>query len=100
MMLMLVGLALLAAACGGAPDADTFGADLYDISCARCHGADLEGGIGPALEAGSNAATVLTDDQIFGAIRSGPGAMPTFPRLTDEQVSSVVDYLRERHGSG
>lgn len=91
-------MAIALAACGGGPSPETFGAELYDISCARCHGADLEGGIGGPLDAGSNAATNLSDDQLAGAIQVGPGAMPGFDRLTDEQVSSLVEYMRERQG--
>lgn len=48
---------------------------------------------------GSNAAS-LTDAQIAGVISVGPGAMPSFARnLTDEQVESLIDYLREQQRS-
>ncbi len=75
-----------------------YGADLFGAVCAHCHGDDLAGGVGPPLGAGS-AAAVLTDEQIAGVITVGPGAMPAFgSRLTDEQVESLVGYLRERQG--
>lgn len=93
--LLLLAVSIVAVACGGGPDATTLGADLYEVSCARCHGDNLEGGIAPALGPGSPSATSLSDDQLIGAIRIGPGAMPGFGRLSDEQVRSVVDYLRE-----
>lgn len=96
---LISALAIVAAACGG-PGAETFGADLYNVSCARCHGDDLEGGIGPELDAGSNTAVALTDEQIADVIRVGPGAMPSFPRLTEEQIDSLVVYLRERQRDG
>ncbi|HHC08088.1 MAG TPA: cytochrome c [Actinobacteria bacterium] len=69
--------------------------ELYEAVCARCHGVDLEGGIGPALGPGSRAET-LTDDQLRGVIEVGPGAMPSFRRLDDDQVDSLVAYLRRR----
>ena len=74
-----------------------FGAELYRAGCARCHAEDGSGGIGPAIgTADSNAALELSDDQIRGVIQVGPGRMPAFERqLTDEQIDSLVAYLRE-----
>lgn len=72
-----------------------FGEELYQHSCATCHGEDLGGGIGPALGPGSNAID-LTDEQLAGAIRVGPGSMPGYGHLTDDQVDSLVQYLRQR----
>jgi len=83
-----------AAACG--PGAEgKFGQELYEHSCASCHGSDLQGWIGPPLGPGSGAVE-LTDEQLAGATRIGPGAMPGFARLTDEQIESLVEYLRLR----
>jgi len=89
---------LVIAGCSG-PGADTFGVDLYSSSCAHCHGSDLAGGVGPALGPGSNAAT-LTDQQIVGVIRIGPGAMTSFgDRFSQAQLDSLVDYLRMEQGA-
>lgn len=89
---------LVAAGCSGTTD-DVFGADLYSSSCARCHGSDLGGGIGPPLGPGSNAAT-LTDEQIVNVIRIGPGAMTSFgDRFTEAQLDSLVDYMRTEQSS-
>lgn len=85
------------AGCGGVGIGSTeglFGEDLVHQVCSRCHGPDLGGGIGPALGPGSNAATNLTDEQIAGVLEVGPGAMPSFKQLSDEQVASVIVYLR------
>ena len=59
-----------------------------------CHSKDGSGGSGPDIGPGSNAALNLTDEQIQGVIRVGPGAMPGFPSLTQEQVDSLVAYIR------
>lgn len=95
----VVGLALaIASSLAGCGDSleGKLGGDLYQAGCARCHGPDGSGGIGPAIGTpDSNAAMNLTDDQIRGVIRVGPGRMPAFDRLTDEQVDSLVAYLRE-----
>jgi mono/diheme cytochrome c family protein len=95
---MVMALAVVAAACGGTPSEDSLGAELYDVSCSRCHVDRLEGGIGPALDGGSRSAIELSDQQIADSIRVGPGAMPGFGRLSDAQVESLVEFLREHHG--
>ncbi len=95
-IVMFVGVVV--AGCSDASEGK-YGADLFGVTCAHCHGSDLAGGVGPPLGPGSDAAT-LTDEQIAGVIGVGPGAMPAFAdRLTDEQVESLIGYLRERQGS-
>ena len=90
--------AVLLTGCSDAPEGK-YGEDLFGTTCAHCHGSDLAGGVGPPLGAGSGAAS-LTDEQIAGVISVGPGAMPAFGgRLTEQQVESLIDYLRERQGS-
>lgn len=90
-------LAGLLAACGGSTDG-LFGEALYQQSCQSCHNADGSGGVGKAIGEGS-AAVDLTDEQIAGVIRAGPGVMPSFPRLTDEQVASLVAHVRRLQGA-
>ena len=46
------------------------GAELYDVNCASCHGADGEGGIGPALNS-QEFLTAAKDDQITAIITVG-----------------------------
>ena len=70
------------------------GEDLYQQSCAVCHGVNGEGGIGMAIAAGSNTELNLSDEQIAGVITVGPGNMPGFSRLTEEQLASLVGYVR------
>jgi mono/diheme cytochrome c family protein len=89
--------AVLATACGGSTEG-MFGQELYETSCAACHG---EGGQGagnwPPVGAGSPS-VALSDEQLVGVIRVGPGTMPGYSRLTDGQVDSLVAYLRELQG--
>ena len=92
---IVVLLAVVFAGCSDPADGK-YGADLFGATCARCHGSDLAGGVGPPLGAASGA-EALTDEQIAGVISVGPGAMPAFAdRFTDAQVESLIDYLRER----
>jgi mono/diheme cytochrome c family protein len=91
---MLVGVML--AGCGGSTEG-LLGQDLYSKSCEGCHGAD--GLRGTQIGAGSPSVE-LTDQQIRGAIAVGPGSMPGFPRLTSEQLDSLVDFVRELQTGG
>lgn len=92
-------LAFVAAACGD-PVEGKRGAELFGVACAHCHGSDLSGGVGPALGAGSPASG-LTDAQIGGAISVGPGSMPSFGRrLTNDQIESLIAYLRLLQAGG
>ncbi len=45
------------------------GEELYEGQCASCHGGDLEGGTGPALDGYSH-------DEVVASIQEGPGSMP------------------------
>ena len=95
MRVWLVGVALLLLLGGcSATDEYLLGGDLYERSCAACHAVDGSGGIGPEVDSGSNTHLNLSDDQITGVITVGPGNMPRFSRLSDEQVESLVRFLR------
>ena len=94
LVLATLTLALLLAACGGGESASTDGAELYQQSCAACHGASgLGGSGGPAIGPGSNA-TTLTDPELAAVIRNGQGTMPGFPNLSDTQVDAIVAFVR------
>ena len=92
-LMVLIVLGLVPAACDASTEGK-FGGELYEISCSGCHGSAGEGGIGPALAEAGAPALDLADEQIFGAIRVGPGAMPGNPGLTDAQIDSLVEYIR------
>lgn len=71
------------------------GGELYRTYCGSCHRTDVRGGAlgfvgtnAPSLEYKSAAI-------IAGAIRWGPGPMPSFPPsvLNDQQLASIVDYV-------
>ncbi len=93
-LLVIVGVAMVLVSCTGKPAADASGLEIYDQLCARCHGSDLEGQIGPALGPGSLAADE-DDEFIRATILNGRGRMPSFDRtLSDEQIERVIAYLR------
>jgi mono/diheme cytochrome c family protein len=90
---------LLLAACTGTADPDASGAELYSQFCTRCHAADLSGGVGPAMGAGS-ALVERPDSYITDAIANGRGSMPAFGRtLSEVQIQRIVEFIRAEQGS-
>jgi mono/diheme cytochrome c family protein len=91
----LVVCSVALAGCSGRPAPDAGGIEIYQQLCARCHGEDLAGRIGPALGPGSEIAAE-SDEFIRQTIHAGRGRMPSFSRtLTDDQIERVIAYLRE-----
>ncbi len=97
--LAAIVLALLLGACSfGRPADDATGEEIYAQLCARCHGADLQGGLGPPLGPGSNSA-IEDDGYLVFTIENGRGRMPSFSgTLTDDQVDLLVAYMRDVQG--
>jgi ubiquinol-cytochrome c reductase cytochrome c subunit len=91
----------------GGPDIPRLGAGdvadggrLFRLQCAACHAWAGDGGALLHVDAPSLRAS--TPAQTAEAIRLGPGQMPAFgvAALTDEQVSSVVAYVRHLAHAG
>lgn len=97
---LIVFAGLIAACSGGGLPPDATGQQVYGVFCASCHGEDLNGGFGPGLGPGSDAAD-MTDEFYRFTIEHGLGRMPSYgSSLTDEQVDRVVAYLREVQKGG
>lgn len=89
-------LVILFAACNESADDQKVAVDsgdvIYKNSCASCHGDDLAGSTGPALE---NISSRYTDEEIKDIINHGTGTM--FPvNLKEEIVDELVDWLMEQ----
>lgn len=91
-------------------DSVAVGAALFSASCAVCHGVDAHGGgsaagttaVRPPALAGPEAhLTMHTDGDLHSWIAGGlAGGMPAWgTRLTDEQIWSLIDYLRTLNGA-
>ncbi len=78
-----------AAAPAGAGDAAA-GKAVYAAQCASCHGANAEGGFGPAL---AGAPIVENADQFASIVKNGLGAMPPFAQLSDQEIADLRAYL-------
>ena len=77
-------LALAATACSD-PLEGKVGVELYDVGCAHCHGAALNGGIGPAIGPGSpsgeltDAQIAILENLVLGHVEPGPYELFAFP---------------------
>lgn len=76
------------------------GKKVYDRSCAACHGANGEGGIGVAI-AGSAIATGPVKDHIDVLVNGVPGtAMQAFgSQLNEVDLAAVITYQRNEFGN-
>lgn len=65
--------------------------DAYKSSCASCHGQDLEGGVGPELDAVGSS---MSADEIEDIIINGAGSMPA-GLLSGDDATAVAQWLAE-----
>jgi mono/diheme cytochrome c family protein len=89
-------LTLTISACSSQEQAQySTGEEVYQARCSSCHGGDLSGRVGPALNAESSAAS-MPDSYWVQTITKGKGSMPA-QRLTDNEVTMVIEYIRSNH---
>lgn len=86
-------IAELVASGEGLPD----GEQLYNSTCATCHGGDGQGAIGPQLA--GVVADKYTPEQHIAIVLNGRGGMPAFASsLDDDELAAIVKYEREDLG--
>lgn len=91
---ILLSFALLSGCFSNEPTDSLDGEELYSYYCQQCHKKDGSGDQLAGFPA--NKRTQLQEEQVVLLIRNGDPArpaMPTFPQLSEEQASAVVDYL-------
>ena len=71
------------------------GQAVYEARCSACHGPNLEGRVGPALDANSPSAS-MPDSYWIQTITKGKGSMPA-QRLTDNEVELVIEYIKSKY---
>jgi mono/diheme cytochrome c family protein len=111
-VLFLLGAGLLLTGCGGDNGPATTaapGADLYAQNCAMCHlpeGAGMAG-MQPALRGDAIVAgdpSLLIRVVLLGPARVLPpnpdyrNVMPAFDRLSDEDLATLLGYVRNQFG--
>jgi len=77
------------------------GKDIFQGTCAVCHGIDGSGANGPNIQ---NAAATMGPEALYTRITTGPigSGMPSFTSLGEDRIWEVVDYVSSlgRHGEG
>ena len=76
----------------------SWGEQISQIHCARCHGGQLQGlGVIPELQ---DVKSRLSIEEISTTIKNGKGAMPGMPNLSDEEIEGISKYLHGIEESG
>ena len=104
LLALLFGTLLVLGACGGGnadKPADTGSTNgttdvadaekIYSNSCIGCHGGNLEGKSGPALD---KVGGHMTEEEILDVIVNGRGTMP--PMLKGDDAEAVAKWLVEK----
>jgi cytochrome c oxidase subunit 2 len=74
------------------------GMEEWDGVCAKCHGLEGQGGIGPPI---AGAPTLTNEVALKALVENGRGEMPAVGSgWTNEQVASLAAYLKEDPPSG
>jgi len=79
-------------AAGAASLPARLGRTIYEQTCQVCHGPDLKGDRGPALD---TVVSRLGPDGVRKVIHNGRGAMPPFPSIPSQGVSDVIAFLKQ-----
>ena len=73
------------------------GERIYNQNCARCHGDEGAGDVGPAFADNQN---LQNASYVVQIIRTGTEVMPAFGSvLNDEQIAAVATYIRNSFGN-
>nr|WP_295933245.1 PQQ-binding-like beta-propeller repeat protein [uncultured Dyadobacter sp.] len=73
--------------------ASVTGAQLYQINCAACHGADKMGNHDGSYPSLASLEKRLKPAQIEAILQNGRGMMPSFTHISDAERKSIIAYL-------
>lgn len=75
----------------GFPTPEEMGRAVYEQNCQMCHGPELKGDRGPAID---TAVSRLGADATKSTIENGKGMMPPFKSLGDDPINYLMTFLR------
>ncbi|WP_064093067.1 cytochrome c551 [Rossellomorea aquimaris] len=97
---IVFGASLVLAACGGnggdSTETSSGGVDpekIVNNKCTSCHGGNLEGGMGPALE---KIGSQLSKDEILEIIQNGKGSQMPAGLIKGEEAEAVAEWLANK----
>src|SRR6185437_1696700 len=76
----------------GFPTQEQMGRAVYEQNCQVCHGPELKGDRGPALD---TVVSRLGADTTRDTITHGRGMMPSFSSLPAESMSNLLAFLKQ-----
>lgn len=92
--------ALLAASSLDMEEAMTLGKEVYDTRCAMCHGAEGQGGVGPAFAGTDLANNPDRRLEHLDIVVNGKGGMPAQKAILNaKEIAAVVTYERNAFGN-
>lgn len=68
---------------------------IYSLNCAACHGYDRSGEGHSNMPSLLNIQDRVTDSELYSVIQEGRGVMPPFSHLSDDEVTALVNYLKD-----
>ena len=77
--------------------AGSLGESIYQAQCSACHRSDRSGSP-PSFPSLVGIDKKFTDQQIGDVIHQGRGKMPSFTNLSDQQLSALLNYLKNPDG--
>ena len=76
----------------GLPTAEEMGRAVYEQNCQVCHGPELKGDRGPALD---TAVSRLGVEGVHNVLLNGRGGMPAFSSLNAQPMSQLIAFLKQ-----
>ena len=73
------------------PTQEEMGRAVYEQNCQMCHGADLKGDRGPALD---TVVSTIGEDAVRSTIKSGKGMMPAFASMPEQSMDYLMAFLK------
>ncbi|ADC65490.1 cytochrome c class I [Ferroglobus placidus DSM 10642] len=77
------------------PVAAEDGKSIYEKKCQMCHGEKGDGQKDKGVDfSDPEFWKDKSYEEVYDAIKNGKGKMPAFPELSDEEIKSVIEYIR------
>lgn len=67
--------------------------EVYANNCSSCHGGNLQGSVGPALD---KIGSKLDQQAISDIIKNGKNTMPAISQISDEEREQLSAWLAEK----